>query len=367
MSTTPRSLSPTKSSPTKNGTALNQSMMVELPTQLGDDTEPIEPVEDVTVKLFSQPQSPSRTQAQAIKGEQQSQDLSLVRNVERPRQTRTPEPQNRRSNRSEMQSPGHIAAFDWEDFENRYTKALQEADEQEKVLLEEFDNLVKASSTHDNERAVKRLQTRERHVRLSEQTLSQKKKHPVYHVSTDAAILKRLRDELAQAAADEPNGGDIAALHRYEQLPFLTAVIMEGLRLSPGIGGRSPRIAPDRELVCGDKWRIPAGTPVGTIVSMMHLDEALYPNPYRFGPEPWMRPDARKKAEKMFAPFSRGSRICLGMQFAYLQILELTWFAFAWAESYLVVSTLVRKFDFNFTGVETDHFEWTSDQFTVRN
>lgn len=121
--------------------ALNQSMMVELPTQLGDDTDPIEPVEDVTVKLLSQPQSPLRTQA--IKGEQQSQDLPPARNIERPRQTRTPEPQNRRSNRSEMQSPGHIAAFDWDDFENRYTKALQEADEQEKILLEEFDNLVK--------------------------------------------------------------------------------------------------------------------------------------------------------------------------------------------------------------------------------
>lgn len=157
-------------------------MMVELPTQLGDDTGSIEPPEEVTARLLSQPQSPPR--AQLFKGEPQSQDLPLVRNIERPRQTRTPEPQNRRSNRSEMQSPGHIAPFDWEDFESRYAKALEEADEQEKILLEEFDNLIKyfnvwaqASSAHDNERAIKRLQTRERHVRLSEQTLSQKKKH----------------------------------------------------------------------------------------------------------------------------------------------------------------------------------------------
>ncbi|KAI1761248.1 hypothetical protein GGR53DRAFT_506334 [Hypoxylon sp. FL1150] len=179
MSTTPRSVSPTKSSPTKNGAAFNQSMMVELPTQLGDDTGSIEPAEEVTARLFSQPQSPPRTQV--VRNEPQS---PLVRNLERPRQTRTPEPQNRRSNRSEMQSPGHIAPFDWEDFESRYAKALEEADEHEKVLLEEFDNLIKyfnvwaqAASVHDNERAFKRLQTRERHVRLSEQTLSQKKKH----------------------------------------------------------------------------------------------------------------------------------------------------------------------------------------------
>ncbi|KAI0882101.1 uncharacterized protein GGS22DRAFT_47783 [Annulohypoxylon maeteangense] len=187
MSTTPRSLSPVKA-PSQNGIAPDQSMMVELPTHLGDETEIIEPhEEDVTVRLHSQtqsqPQSPPLAQGLKI---EQSQEISLLRNLamQRQRRTQTPDPQNRRSNRSEMQSPGHLAAFDWEDFEDRYEKALQEADEQEKQLLEEFDNLVKyfnvwasASSTHDNERAVKRLQTRERHVRLSEQTLLQKKQH----------------------------------------------------------------------------------------------------------------------------------------------------------------------------------------------
>ncbi|KAI1451977.1 hypothetical protein F4805DRAFT_449297 [Annulohypoxylon moriforme] len=183
MSTTPRSLSPVKA-PSQNGIAPDQSMMVELPTHLGDQTEIVEPhEEDVTVKLHSQPQSPPRTQAPKV---EHSQEATLLRNLalQRQRRTQTPDPQNRRSNRSEMQSPGHLAAFDWEDFEDRYEKALQEADEQEKQLLEEFDSLVKyfnvwasASSTHDNERAVKRLQTRERHVRLSEQTLLQKKQH----------------------------------------------------------------------------------------------------------------------------------------------------------------------------------------------
>lgn len=189
MSTTPRSSSPVKPS-SQNGLPVDQSMMVEVPTQLGDhdESEFIEPPdEDVTVKLLSQPQSqpqsPPRVQGPKIK---QSQETTQIRNlsIERQRQTRTPEPQKRRSDRSEMQSPGHLVAFDWEDFEYRYEKALQDADEQEKQLLEEFDNLVKyfniwasASSAHDNERAIKRLQTRERHVRISEQTLLQKKQH----------------------------------------------------------------------------------------------------------------------------------------------------------------------------------------------
>ncbi|KAK7914692.1 hypothetical protein PG985_012395 [Apiospora marii] len=104
------------------------------------------------------------------------------------RQTRTPEPKQRRSQRVSVQpspsTPGRIAPFDWDDFEARYQKALSEADEKEKAILEEFDQLVKyfnvwasASSSHDNERAVKRLQTRTRFVHLSEQKLNQKKEH----------------------------------------------------------------------------------------------------------------------------------------------------------------------------------------------
>ncbi|KAK6949479.1 hypothetical protein Daesc_009560 [Daldinia eschscholtzii] len=163
MSTTPRSSSPVKQSLSQDEVAGNQSMMVELPTHLGDQTELVEPEEDVTVKLHSQPQPQSQSQSPPRRVDQ-GQDMSfLAKNIDRQRQTRTPEPQKRRSNRSEMQSPGHIVAFDWEDFEDRYEKALQEADESEKQLLEEFDTLVKyfnvwasASSAHDNERAIKR-------------------------------------------------------------------------------------------------------------------------------------------------------------------------------------------------------------------
>jgi uncharacterized protein YeaO (DUF488 family) len=42
-----------------------------------------------------------------------------------------------------MTSPGHLAPFDWEDFEDRYEKALQEADENERQMLEDFELLVK--------------------------------------------------------------------------------------------------------------------------------------------------------------------------------------------------------------------------------
>lgn len=81
-------------------------------------------------------------------------------------------------------TPGTFATFDWEEFEARYVQALEKADGQEEELLREFDELVKyfnnwaaSSSAHDTERAIKRLQTRQRFVNLSEQTMAKRQQH----------------------------------------------------------------------------------------------------------------------------------------------------------------------------------------------
>ena len=102
------------------------------------------------------------------------------------------------------------------------------------------------------------------------------------------------------------------ALKKLEQLPYLTTVLNEGLRLSPGIARRAARVK-DKDLFYGD-WRIPAGTPVGMTTLFMHTDKELYPDPLRFNPDRWMDSSDRGALASKFAPFSRGTRICLGMQ-----------------------------------------------------
>lgn len=108
-------------------------------------------------------------------------------------QLKTPEPRtskdrliNGRKDLAERSpsTPGHLAPFDWDEFEARFEEALKKAEEDEKDLIKEFEDLIRyfnvwaaAASAHDTERGVKRLQTRERYVRLEEQNLSQKKKH----------------------------------------------------------------------------------------------------------------------------------------------------------------------------------------------
>lgn len=123
----------------------------------------------------------------------------------------TPEPRpeqlamNNHMSQTTPSTPGVLPPFDWEDFQDRYEKALADADEEERAVLKEFESLSKVSlptllqywthskltisslqyfnvwassaSARDNERAVKRLQTRQRYVSLSEESMAQKQKH----------------------------------------------------------------------------------------------------------------------------------------------------------------------------------------------
>ncbi|KAG6015754.1 hypothetical protein E4U54_003015 [Claviceps lovelessii] len=80
--------------------------------------------------------------------------------------------------------PADVPPFDWEQFEARYEGALKEADAEERDILQEAKSLSKyfqtwasAASAHDDERAVKRLRTRQRFVNLSEEKMAQKQKH----------------------------------------------------------------------------------------------------------------------------------------------------------------------------------------------
>lgn len=130
-----------------------------------------------------------------------------------------------------------------------------------------------------------------------------------FHLYSRPEILQRLREEIGSAKVEDSREVDLRTL---EKLPYLTSVLMEGLRLSPGISTRMARIA-DRDLVY-DKWIIPAGTPVGMTTILLHLDETMYPDPKAFNPDRWLEPDPWTIGSRVFAPFSKGSRICLGMQ-----------------------------------------------------
>ncbi|KAJ4423384.1 hypothetical protein N0V82_001988 [Gnomoniopsis sp. IMI 355080] len=171
----------------------------------------------------------------------------------------------------------------------------------------------------------------------------------LFYVYSNTDVLAKLRTELASARKESGSQDTEVDLQQLERMPYLTAVLTEGLRMSPGVATRLARIAPDRDLMYDD-WRIPAGTPVGMTTVLMHYDESVYPEPERFDPGRWLDVKNRRRLEKVFGPFSRGTRICLGMHLA-------------WIELYLVVAALVQKFDFKLDGAGLKDVKPVSDQF----
>ena len=81
-------------------------------------------------------------------------ELSTQQQPQRRSQVKTPEPKtssdcmngHKDTATTSPSTPGHLAPFDWDDFESRYEQALAEANNEEKELLEEFDRLVKVCS-----------------------------------------------------------------------------------------------------------------------------------------------------------------------------------------------------------------------------
>lgn len=129
-----------------------------------------------------------------------------------------------------------------------------------------------------------------------------------FHVYSNAKILRRLRADLTSAGAGPKHSLDLKTL---EQLPSLTAILMEGLRLSPAIATQMARVSPSRDIFY-NQWRVSAGTGIGMTLVLMQTDESLYPEPKQFNPDRWMHAGALKKIDKGFAPFSKGTRDCLG-------------------------------------------------------
>ncbi|MCJ1353396.1 MAG: hypothetical protein MMC33_003382 [Icmadophila ericetorum] len=133
----------------------------------------------------------------------------------------------------------------------------------------------------------------------------------LYHLTVNLQKLERLQAEIRSIM---PNPHQPAKLQKLEQLPYLTAVIMESLRLSNGVSTRLARIAPDRSIYFRD-WEIPRGTPVGMTSTLIHQNPDIFPQPLEFIPERWLDQQEGKQLERYLVPFSRGTRQCAGIKF----------------------------------------------------
>ena len=162
-----------------------------------------------------------------------------------------------------------------------------------------------------------------------------------YQILANPSVLSRLLSELESAIPD-PNV--ITPMVELENLPFLTAVIYEGLRLGPGISHRLQRVHPDKALAYG-KYTIPPGTPVGMTSIFTHHNASIFPDPEIFNPDRWLPLDDNKDIFKYIFSFGKGTRQCVGQNLAY-------------AEFYCTLATIFRKYGRNITLYDT---EWHRD------
>ena len=132
-----------------------------------------------------------------------------------------------------------------------------------------------------------------------------------YYIVSNPDVYRKLTAELKSAFPDPTAQLNYLTL---EKLPYLTAVIKEGLRLSFGVPGRLPRVI-EKDGAVFNGYSVPRGTIVGMSSWLMHRDPNIFSNPEEFEPARWLDPLTAGKLEKNLVAFGRGSRQCIGMQY----------------------------------------------------
>ncbi|KAL9622215.1 MAG: hypothetical protein Q9160_003398 [Pyrenula sp. 1 TL-2023] len=103
----------------------------------------------------------------------------------------------------------------------------------------------------------------------------------VFNVLSNHHIAHRLKEELNQASSE---GIDLTLGSSLRSLPYLTAVVNEGLRLGNAVSGRLPRVDP-RKTHIYKNYVLPAGTEMSMSLRFMATDPAVFEEPLIFNPD----------------------------------------------------------------------------------
>ncbi|KAI1456501.1 putative cytochrome P450 [Annulohypoxylon moriforme] len=106
-----------------------------------------------------------------------------------------------------------------------------------------------------------------------------------------------------------------------KKLKYLDNVIQETLRLYSAAPAGLPRVVPPEGATLGGYF-VPGGYTVSAQAYSMHRNPAVYPEPLKFDPSRWENPT--KAMKDSFVPFGGGSRICLGLHLAKMELRLMT-------------------------------------------
>ncbi|OAQ69781.1 calcineurin-dependent [Pochonia chlamydosporia 170] len=162
----------------------------------------------------------------------------------------------------------------------------------------------------------------------------------VWCILKNPAVHKKLLDELSMV---ETNNDGLMEYRNLVNLPYLTAIIHETLRISSPAPGILTRLVPDGGTTYGGYF-LPEGTSVSTAQRMIHYNPELFPEPEAFIPERWLGEDAQASKANLI-PFGKGPRMCVGMNLSYM-------------EAYIFLGNLFRRFEISLHNAEQTSLRW---------
>ncbi|KAI1426004.1 cytochrome P450 3A13 [Xylaria sp. FL1777] len=106
----------------------------------------------------------------------------------------------------------------------------------------------------------------------------------------------------------------------FDKLPYLDAVVLEGLRCFPAIPMSLPRYVPRGGRTI-DGFFIPERTIVSSQAFSAHrIDQSVFPQPDLFSPERWLEEKGGLDRKRLFFAFASGGRGCIGKHLALAEM-----------------------------------------------
>jgi cytochrome P450 len=145
-----------------------------------------------------------------------------------------------------------------------------------------------------------------------------------YLLAKNPEKVTKMREELARVV-----GPRRIAVDDLPKLPYLEMVVKESLRLYPSVWAYARQA--QRDLII-EGYAIKKGQTVTIGHIAMGRNPKYYDRPLEFCPERWTREFERQLPRGAYTPFAGGPRVCLGKQFAMM-------------EMRMILATLVRRLE----------------------
>lgn len=144
-----------------------------------------------------------------------------------------------------------------------------------------------------------------------------------YHLHKNPPTLAKLRGEIDAAFS----GGRLTYPLRFAQcirLPYLHAVVREGMRMHSSLGLGLPRVVPPGgATICGRYFT--GGYTVTMNACAVNFDQGIYgEDSETFRPERWLEDEGRaKEMERHSLQFGYGPRVCIGKHITNVEMYKL--------------------------------------------